>query len=56
MAAYERHNALVREAVPQGRLLEWHAAEGWEPICHALGVAVPDHPFPLTNQRSEWAK
>ena len=56
MAAYERHNALVREIVPPGRLLEWRAPEGWGPICDALGVPVPDSPFPRTNQRSEWAK
>jgi len=56
MAAYERHNADVRESVPRHRLLEWHAAEGWAPICHALGVPVPDLPFPWRNQRSNWAK
>ena len=56
MAAYERHNALVRETVPRGRLLEWRAVEGWGPICDALGVPVPNDPFPWTNQRSEWAK
>lgn len=54
MAAYERHNAAVRAGVPAGRLLEWHAAEGWEPICDALGLAVPDVPFPWLNQREEW--
>lgn len=54
MAAYERHNAAVREVVPSQRLLEWRAAEGWEPICNALEVAVPDVPFPWANRRSEW--
>lgn len=54
MAAYERHNAQVRENVPQHRLLEWHATEGWEPLCDALGVPVPDIPFPWSNQRSNW--
>jgi Sulfotransferase domain len=44
--AYERHNAAVRAAVPPGRLLEWQAADGWEPLCRALGTAVPDEPFP----------
>lgn len=56
MAAYERHNAEVRQAIPPHRLLEWRAAEGWEPLCRALGMPVPDHPFPWTNRRSEWAK
>ena len=54
MAAYERHNAAVRAGVPRRRLLEWRAAEGWAPICQALGVPMPDEPFPWTNRRSEW--
>jgi hypothetical protein len=54
MAAYERHNDAVRQAVPQHRLLEWQASDGWEPICHALGVSVPSVPFPWKNRRSEW--
>jgi hypothetical protein len=54
MAAYERYNAEVRQAVPQRRLLEWRASEGWPPICRALGVPVPDAPFPWVNRRSDW--
>jgi len=54
MAAYERHNADVRRYAPPDHLLEWTAAEGWEPICRALHLSVPDNPFPWTNQRSEW--
>ncbi|MGH2542449.1 MAG: sulfotransferase [Ardenticatenaceae bacterium] len=56
MAAYQRHNAGVRQSVPRHRLLEWRAAEGWAPICRALGVPVPDLPFPWVNRRSDWAK
>ncbi len=52
MAAYERHNAEVRETVPRPRLLEWRATEGWAPLCHALGVAVPNLPFPWHDGRS----
>lgn len=54
MAAYERYNAQVRRNAPPGRLLEWQAAEGWEPICRALGLPIPEIPFPWTNRRSEW--
>lgn len=54
MAAYERHNEDVRKTVPADQLLEWHASEGWEPICQALDLPVPDKPFPWVNQRSEW--
>jgi hypothetical protein len=53
-AAYERHNAAVRATIPPHRLLEWHAREGWEPICRALAVPVPDQPFPWTNRREDW--
>jgi hypothetical protein len=54
MAAYERHNDEVRQTVPPHRLLEWRAKEGWPPICLALGLPVPDLPFPWTNRREDW--
>jgi hypothetical protein len=53
MDAFERHNAQVRAGVPAGRLLEWTAEDGWEPICERLGVAVPNEAFPATNSTSE---
>jgi hypothetical protein len=49
MAAYERHNAEVRATIPADRLIDWKPQDGWAPICDALGVAVPDDPFPVTN-------
>lgn len=45
-AAYERHNAAVRAAVPANRLIDWKPGDGWEPLCAALGVPVPDDEFP----------
>lgn len=54
-AAYERHNAAVKQTVPRRRLLEWRAPEGWPPICRALGLPVPALPFPWVNRRSEWS-
>jgi Sulfotransferase domain len=51
--AFERHNAEVRAGVPAERLLEWTPADGWDPICERLGVAVPDEPFPRTNTTDE---
>jgi len=54
IAAFERHNANVRAKAPKHRLVEWTAADGWEPICEALGVPVPSTPFPRTNTREEW--
>lgn len=54
-AAYERHNARVRQTIPPYRLLKWQATEGWEPICHALDLPVPERPFPWINRRDEWS-
>ena len=52
--AYEAHNATVRATVPPTRLVEWQAGDGWEPICSALGVPVPDAPFPHTNKTDDF--
>ena len=46
---HRRHIDTVRAAVPAERLLEYRVAEGWEPLARALGVAVPDEPFPRLN-------
>ncbi len=54
IAAFERHNQEVRESVPAGRLLEWTPADGWAPICQALGLPEPVEDFPRTNTREEW--
>jgi hypothetical protein len=54
IAAYERHNADVRARAPKARLLEWTAKDGWDPLCRALGVAVPDGPFPHANSTEEF--
>ena len=51
---YERHNEQVRREAPADRLLEWRAGDGWESLCAALGVPVPNEPFPHTNTREEW--
>ena len=53
-AAYDAHNAAVRAAVPAERLVEWQPGDGWGPICAALGVAVPDEPFPHVNSTSDF--
>jgi hypothetical protein len=54
MAAFDRHNEAVRAGVPAERRIEWRPGDGWEPLCHALGVPVPDAPFPRTNTREDW--
>jgi hypothetical protein len=55
IAAFERHNEHVRRTADPKRLLEWTPKDGWEPICRALGVAVPDEPFPRVNTKEEFA-
>jgi hypothetical protein len=53
-AAYVRHNERVRAAVPAGRLVEYRAGDGWEPLCAALGVEIPAEPFPHTNRTADF--
>ncbi len=55
IAAFERHNARVRQTVPSERLLEWQASQGWEPLCAALALPIPEEPFPHVNTKEEWA-
>jgi hypothetical protein len=54
IAAYERHNADVRAHADPERLLEWRPGDGWEPICAALGVAVPGEEFPHENTTADF--
>lgn len=54
IAAFNRHNEEVRRRIPAGRLLEFEAAHGWEPLCAFLGVPVPDAPYPSVNSREQF--
>lgn len=54
IAAYERHNADVRATADPARLVEWQPGDGWEPICAALGVPVPEAPFPHLNTKDDF--
>ena len=54
IAAYERHNAQVRAAIPADRLVEWQPGDGWAPLCDKLGVPRRDEPFPHLNRRDEF--
>lgn len=42
-------NEEVKATVPNDRLLVFEVAEGWDPLCDFLDVAVPDEPFPRSN-------
>lgn len=55
VAAFERHTAEVRGAIPASRLLVLDVKQGWGPLCEFLGVAVPAAAFPRVNSRAEMA-
>jgi Sulfotransferase domain len=41
--------------VPEDRLIVWElGVDGWEPICEALGLDVPDKPFPRLHDTNEF--
>lgn len=56
IAAYERHVETVQRTLPRSRLLEWQVSEGWAPLCSALGVPVPEEPFPHANTTEEFRR
>jgi hypothetical protein len=39
----------VKATVPADRLIVWEPKHGWEPICDALDLPVPDEPLPNVN-------
>ena len=53
-AGYERRITDVRAAIEPGRLVEWQPGDGWEPLCAALEVGVPDVPFPHENSTASY--
>jgi hypothetical protein len=53
-AAYGAHNAAVRREIPAERLFEYQPGDGWGPLCAALGLPIPDEPFPHTNTREQF--
>ena len=54
IATYEANIASVRATVPPARLIEFDARDGWQPLCAALGVPVPDEPYPRVNTTAEF--
>jgi hypothetical protein len=55
VAGYQRWLSDVRAGVDPRRLVEWQPQDGWGPICRALGVPVPDRPFPHLNSTADHA-
>jgi len=54
IAGYERWLEDVRAHTEPGRLIEWKPGDGWEPICAALSLPVPNRPFPHENSTSSY--
>ena len=51
---YERHNAQVRATAPRDRLVTYRPGDGWEPLCAALDVDIPDEPYPHVNTTEQF--
>ena len=56
MALFEKWNNDVIAQAPAERLLVWAIGDGWEPICAALHLPVPEIPFPHKNNREFFIK
>lgn len=54
MQGFMAHNDAVRATIPAEQLLVFQVKEGWGPLCGFLGLAVPDGPFPRSNDRAEF--
>lgn len=54
MAIYEANVARVRAEVPPERLIVFDSRDGWQPLCEALAVPVPDEPYPRVNTTAEF--
>lgn len=54
IAAFEAHEAAVKEVVPADNLLVFQATDGWGPLCEFLGKPIPSGPYPRSNSREEF--
>jgi hypothetical protein len=54
LAAFERFNRGVQNAIPSDRLLVFDVKQGWQPLCEFLGVPIPEAPFPHVNSIQEF--
>lgn len=53
LARYQQHIDEVKAKVPAQQLLVYSVDQGWEPLCHFLGIAMPETDFPNVNDRKE---
>ncbi len=49
LEVFRKHSEQVQAAIPAERLLVYEVSEGWEPLCHFLGLPAPDEAFPRVN-------
>ena len=56
IAVYEANVARVYREVPTDRLVVFNPEDGWPPLCEALGLAVPETPFPRINTTEEFQR
>jgi hypothetical protein len=52
--AFNQHNELVRNSGLGDRLIEWELGDGWEPLCRALEMEIPDELFPHANSTATY--
>ena len=53
IAVYEANVARARE-VPAERLIVFDPRDGWQPLCRAFDLPVPDEPYPRINTTEEF--
>jgi len=46
---YNRYVEEMKAKIPAERLLVFNVKEGWKPLCDALGLPIPNQPFPNVN-------
>ena len=54
LAAYQQNIDRIYNEVPIERLIIFDSAEGWDPLCEALGTPIPKVPYPRINTTEEF--
>lgn len=54
IAVYQANIAQAHREVPPKRLIVFDPKDGWQPLCRALGLPVPDAPYPHANTTEEF--
>lgn len=56
IGVYLSHLDEVRRSLPRDRLVEYVQGSGWQPLCAAFGLDIPDTPFPHENTTATYLK